>query len=170
MTKCQISLARSPLSLEEVKVGLPSNDHASTLLIMTGIGYGCTHTLLTHGISKLFVTSRRSGTGHEALDAIEKDLGKDARSRVVYIQNDLSDWTQTAKAANEIAKQTDRIDILINNAARGIMSRQLAETNGTDLHMAGNHMVCDVSLQHLSTYSSVTNRVMSFSPHTCCLR
>lgn len=60
------------------------------------------------------------------------------------MQCDLSDWTQTAKVASEIAEQTDRIDILINNAARGVMTRQLAPTNGIDLHMAIAQYVPDV--------------------------
>ena len=61
---------------------------------------------------------------------------------------DLSDWEETARTASNIAKQTDRIDILINNAARGIMSYQLAK-NGIDLHMATNHFGHVVLTSHL---------------------
>lgn len=114
-----------------------------------GIGYGCTHTLLSKGISKLFITSVRLETGKDALEGLEDELGADARNRVVYIQNDQSDWVEAAKVASDIASQTDRIDILINNAARGIMTRQLAETNGIDLHMAINHFGHEVITSHL---------------------
>ncbi|GAB7340809.1 hypothetical protein MBLNU457_7175t2 [Dothideomycetes sp. NU457] len=114
-----------------------------------GIGYGCTHTLLSHGISKLFITSRRDEKAEDALKAIEEEFGAEARNKVVYIQNDQSDWVQTAKVASEIAKQTDRLDILINNAARGIMTYQLAPTNGTDLHFAVNHAGHVIMTSHL---------------------
>nr|OQO23905.1 hypothetical protein B0A51_07295 [Rachicladosporium sp. CCFEE 5018] len=114
-----------------------------------GIGFGCTHTLLTRNISKLFVLSVRAEKLDEALDAVEAELGKKARDAIVWKQCDLSDWEKTANVANEIAKETDRLDIVINVAARGIMTRQLAETNGTDLHMAANHIGHVVLTSHL---------------------
>lgn len=61
---------------------------------------------------------------------------------------DLSDWKQTAQVASDIAKQIDRIDIFINNAARGIMTQQLTDY-GVDRHMALNHMGHVVSTSHL---------------------
>lgn len=114
-----------------------------------GVGYGCTHTLLSKNVSKLFVTSLHKEKSEEALAAIEEELGPEAKKKFVWIQCDLADWEQTAKVANEIASQTDRIDILINNAARGIMTRQLAPKNGIDLHMATNHMGHVVFTSHL---------------------
>jgi len=140
-------LASSQFSLEEVP------DLSGKVAVVTGgsegIGFGCTHTLLSHNISKLFITSRREGTAEEALEAIEKEFGADTRKKVVYINQDLSDWENAAKTANEIASQTDRIDILINNAARGIMTMQLAPTNGIDLHMATNVFGHVVFTSHL---------------------
>ncbi|PWY83894.1 NAD(P)-binding protein [Aspergillus sclerotioniger CBS 115572] len=114
-----------------------------------GIGFGVTHTLLSKNISKLFVTSLRKEVADDAISAIESEFGPDTRKRFIWIQCDLSDWEKTANVAGEIAGQTDRIDILINNAARGIMSRQLAPTNGIDLHMALNHMGHVVLTSHL---------------------
>ncbi|OOF98677.1 hypothetical protein ASPCADRAFT_139967 [Aspergillus carbonarius ITEM 5010] len=114
-----------------------------------GIGFGVTHTLLSKHISKLFVTSLRKEIADDAISAIEAEFGPDTRKRFIWIQCDLSDWEQTAKVAAEIAGQTDRIDILINNAGRGIMTRQLAPTNGIDRHMALNHMGHVVLTSHL---------------------
>ncbi|GAB7353394.1 hypothetical protein MBLNU459_g3868t1 [Dothideomycetes sp. NU459] len=134
-------------SLEEVP------DLSGKVAVVTGgtegIGFGCTHTLLSKNISKLFVTSLRKEKTDEALAALEEELGPEARKKFIWIQCDLSDWEQAAKVADEIASQTDRIDILINNAARGIMTRQLAPTNGIDLHMALNHMGHVVFTSHL---------------------
>ena len=75
-------------------------------------------------------------------------MGEDKASRVEWLKCDLADWEQTGKTALEIAQKTDRIDILINNAARGIMTYQLAK-NGVDLHMASNHFGHVVLTSHL---------------------
>lgn len=114
-----------------------------------GIGYGCTHTLLTHNISKLFILTKSKEKIDEALDGIEQELGKKARDAVVWHQCDLSDWPRTAIVASEIAKSIDRVDILINNAGRGIMTQQFAQENGIDAHMAANHMGHVILTSHL---------------------
>ncbi|EAT91310.1 hypothetical protein SNOG_01661 [Parastagonospora nodorum SN15] len=113
-----------------------------------GIGYGCTHTLLSKNVSKLFILSQSEDIVTDAINAITQEMGKDKADRVVFIQCDLSDWEQTGKAAFEIADKTDRLDILINNAARGIMSYQLNKA-GIDLHMATNHFGHVVLTSHL---------------------
>ncbi|KAF2840313.1 retinol dehydrogenase 12 [Patellaria atrata CBS 101060] len=114
-----------------------------------GIGYGCTHTLLTHNISKLFILSMSKAVVDGATDAIRSELGDAAAQKVRWLQCDLSDWKATAETAWKISKETDRLDILINNAGRGIMTRQLASSNGMDLHMATNHFGHVVLTSHL---------------------
>ncbi|KAL5115826.1 hypothetical protein ACEQ8H_006321 [Pleosporales sp. CAS-2024a] len=113
-----------------------------------GIGYGCTHTLLSKNVSKLFILSKSEDVVTDAINAITQVMGKEKADRVVFMQCDLSDWEQTGKTAFEIAKKTDRLDILINNAARGIMTYQLSKA-GVDLHMATNHMGHVVLTSHL---------------------
>ncbi|KAF1961512.1 NAD(P)-binding protein [Byssothecium circinans] len=136
----------SQFSLDQVP------DLAGKVAVVTGgsegIGYGCTHTLLSHNISKLFILSKSTDVVNDAVNAIKEELGEEMANRVTWMQCDLSDWEQTGKTAFEIAEKTDRIDILINNAARGIMTAQLAK-NGVDLHMAGNHMGHVVLTSHL---------------------
>lgn len=114
-----------------------------------GIGYGCTHTLLSHKITKLFVLSQSEEKVEDALDGLEKELGATARKAVVWKQCDLSDWHRTSTVAAEISKETDRLDILINNAGRGIMTQQFAPTNGIDAHMAANHFGHTILTAHL---------------------
>ena len=114
-----------------------------------GIGFGCTHTLLKHGISKLFVLSMRKEVMDEALTRISEELGADKKEKVVWLQCDLSDWEAVTIIAKKVRDQTDRLDILINSAARGIMTQQFAPTNGIDLHMAGNHIGHVVLTSHL---------------------
>ena len=113
-----------------------------------GIGYGCVHTLLKHNISKLIVLSVDKDIVEEAKRSLTEDLGADAVARTTWMQLDLSDWPAVKNAAEQIKDSNDRIDILINQAGRGIMTFQLAE-NGVDRHMAVNHMGHTVLTSHL---------------------
>ena len=104
-----------------------------------GIGYACTHTLLSRNVAHLHILSVSQEVVDGALDAIRKEMGDDAAKRVTWHRCDLSDWKQTQEVAEKIAKVEDRLDILIENAARGIMTYQLTDY-GVDRHMALNHM------------------------------
>lgn len=84
----------------------------------------------------------------DALKALEEEFGPEARKKFIWKQCDLADWVQTGKVAGEIASETDRLDILINNAGRGIMTRQLNK-DGIDLHMACNHFGHVILTSHL---------------------
>ncbi|KAK5013122.1 hypothetical protein BJ546DRAFT_696929 [Cryomyces antarcticus] len=114
-----------------------------------GIGFGCTHTLLKHNIAKIFCISLRQEIADEATKAIDEEMGAGSAKKFVWLQCDLANWPQVVETANAILEQTDRIDILINNAARGIMTHQLAPLSGIDLHMAQNHMGHVVLTSHL---------------------
>lgn len=103
-----------------------------------GIGYGCSHTLLAHGIEKLFILSVSEDVINNSLKAIEEEMGAETAKKVTWLQCDLADWKKTKETADKIAKSTDRIDILINNAARGIMTYQLTEY-GVDRHVRDFH-------------------------------
>jgi NAD(P)-dependent dehydrogenase (short-subunit alcohol dehydrogenase family) len=142
----ELAPADQMFSLEQVP------DLTSKVAVVTGgsegIGYGCTHTLLSHNISKLFVLSKEEKIVDEAINAIKNEMGNEMANRVEWYQCDLSDWEETGKTAFKISEKTDRLDILINNAGRGIMTAQLAK-NGVDLHMATNHMGHVVLTSHL---------------------
>lgn len=99
-----------------------------------GIGYGCTHSILSHGIEKLFILSVSKDTVDGAVSAIQEELGDEAAKKVTWLQCDLSDWKKTMETADKIANNTDRLDIVINNAARGIMTYQLTDY-GVDRHV-----------------------------------
>jgi hypothetical protein len=45
----------------------------------------------------------------------------------------MSDWKRDVKVAEEIKKSTERIDILINDAARGIMTYALTDYGLIDI-------------------------------------
>lgn len=75
-------------------------------------------------------------------------MGADAARKVTWFKCDMANWPSVAKTAKKIAESTDRIDILINNAARGIMTYQLTDY-GVDRHMAVNHMGHVILTSHL---------------------
>ncbi|RDW75559.1 retinol dehydrogenase 12 [Coleophoma crateriformis] len=113
-----------------------------------GIGYGCTHTLLSHKISKLFILSTSQEVVDGALSSLESEMGAEIASKVKWLQCDLTDWKAVAATAKKITDATDRVDILINNAARGIMTAQKT-SYGVDEHMAANLIGHVVLTSHL---------------------
>ena len=125
-------------SLEEVP------DLSGKVAVVTGgsegIGYACSHKLLSRNVAHLHILSVSQEVVDGALDAIREEMGEDAAKRVTWHRCDLSDWKQTAEVADKVAQSADRLDILIENAARGIMTYQVVESSGVDRHMALNHM------------------------------
>jgi NAD(P)-dependent dehydrogenase (short-subunit alcohol dehydrogenase family) len=83
--------------------------------------------------------------------AIAKELGQDKADRTVWYRCDMSDFARVKEVADAIKKDTDRLDILVNNAARGIMTATKTDY-GVDRHMAVchfGHVVLTNSLLHL---------------------
>ena len=103
-----------------------------------GIGYGCTRTLLEHNVSKVFIISQSEDVVTDATSSIREELGDAASAKVQWKKCNLGDWKAVLQTADEIKTSTDRIDVLINNAARGIMTAQITPY-GVDEHMAINH-------------------------------
>ncbi len=100
-----------------------------------GIGFGCTHTLLSKGVEKLFILSLSKDVVDGAVNAVREEMGDAAAKKMSWLQCDISDWKHVKQTADKIASSTDRIDILINNAARGIMTYQLTDY-GVDHHVS----------------------------------
>ncbi|KKY17991.1 putative retinol dehydrogenase 12 [Phaeomoniella chlamydospora] len=139
-------LATHKFSLEECP------DLSGKVMVGTGltegIGYGVMYTLLKNNISKVHAISTSEEVKDAAINDIAENLGEPAAQKVQWYQCDLSDWAKVAKIASKIAKSTSRIDILFNNAGRGIMTYQLTDL-GVDRHMAVNHIAHVILTSHL---------------------
>lgn len=75
-------------------------------------------------------------------------MGDETASKVEWLPCDLADWNAIAQVAQKISSNTKRLDILINNAARGIMTAQIT-SYGVDEHMAVNHIGHVILTSHL---------------------
>lgn len=128
-------------------------DQSGKVAVITGgsegIGYGASFTLLQKNLARLFILSLSKDTIDGATNDVKEKLGADAASKITWLQCDISDWKAVTATAQKIRDQTDRIDILILNAGRGIMTYQLTEDTGVDRHMALNHMGHVVLTSHL---------------------
>lgn len=134
----KIAPGHTQFTLEDVP------DQSGKVAVITGasegIGFGVTHTLLSRNISKVFMLSLSEDKANEAKAAVARELGEDKASRTTWIQADMGDWKKLKAVADQIKESTDRVDILVENAGRGIMTAQLTES-GIDRHMAVNHFV-----------------------------
>ncbi|KAI9739416.1 MAG: hypothetical protein M1818_005104 [Claussenomyces sp. TS43310] len=99
-------------------------------------------------IEKLFILSISQEIVDGALKYISDEFGPDAAKKVTWLNCDMSDWPTVTSCADKIVSQADRLDILINNAGRGIMTYQLTDY-GVDRHMAVNHFGHVVLTSHL---------------------
>jgi len=111
-----------------------------------GIGYATAYTLLKANLAKLFIVSLSEEVKDDMVDDIRRNLGSE--DKIVWFRCDMSDLPAVAEVAKQVRGQTDRLDILCLNAARGIMTYQLTEY-GVDRHMAVNHIGHVVLTSHL---------------------
>jgi NAD(P)-dependent dehydrogenase (short-subunit alcohol dehydrogenase family) len=113
-----------------------------------GIGYAACFCMFRAGLVKLFILSMSQEKFDGAVKDISEKLGPEYAQKATFLQCDISDLPAVAKIARDISSQTDRIDILLLNAARGIMTYQLTDY-GTDRHFAANHIGHVVLTSHL---------------------
>lgn len=113
-----------------------------------GIGYAASFVMLRAGLEKLFILS----ISQEVFDGAKKDitekLGAQYAQKLVFLSCDTSDLPAVARTAKTVSDSTDRLDILVLNAGRGIMTYQLTDW-GLDRHMAVNHVGHVVLTSHL---------------------
>lgn len=123
--------------------------------------------MLKHNIAKLFILSQSTDVAADAIKSIRTELGHDAASKVQWESVDLANWQAVGKTAQTIKSNTDRLDILINNAAKGIAPAALTKT-GVDEHIAVNHIGHVVLTSHLlplmkkTAESGDTVRIVNF--------
>jgi len=82
-----------------------------------GLGLNCAEVLALNGASTIFITSRKAKAGEESkayLEKITKEAGK--KVKIVSIPADITVEEQCVDFFKQVAKQVDKVDILIANA------------------------------------------------------
>jgi NAD(P)-dependent dehydrogenase (short-subunit alcohol dehydrogenase family) len=136
-----------------------------------GIGYATAHTLLKANLAKVFIISMSEEVKDGAVEDVREKLGSESADNITWFQCDLADLPAVTEVAKKVRDQTDRLDILCLNAARGIMTHQLTDY-GIDLHMAINHIGHVTLTSHLlpllkdtSSKDTVRIQVQSSNAH-----
>lgn len=118
-------------------------DLSRKVIIVTGgnvgLGYQSIVQLVPHKPAKIYLTARSQAKYDAALESLRKDLPSTDLSMLSFVQMDLASLQSVKRAADHILAQTERIDILMNNA--GIMGAAPALTQeGYETHFGTNHM------------------------------
>ncbi|KZT34655.1 NAD(P)-binding protein [Sistotremastrum suecicum HHB10207 ss-3] len=82
----------------------------------SGIGYSTVQILARHG-AKVYMAARNESKATGAIAQLEAEGLGPGNGKVEYLNLDLSDPRNAKKAAEEVLKKEERLDILINNAA-----------------------------------------------------
>ncbi|KAL6831129.1 hypothetical protein J3E69DRAFT_379074 [Trichoderma sp. SZMC 28015] len=102
-----------------------------------GIGKETILQLCKHSPKKVFLATRNEAKAKEAIASINSTLSKPAD--IEFVKLNLSNLASAAAAAEDIARSTDRIDLLFLNA--GIMNQPPGKTDdGLDLQLGTNHV------------------------------
>jgi len=100
----------------------------------SGLGYETALELLRHG-AEVLIAARNPEKAAQASD----DLAGGSGRRPIVVELDLADLTSVEKAADELTKTSDRLDLLVNNA--GVMAPPYRQTaDGFELQVGTNHL------------------------------
>ncbi|KAH9890518.1 NAD-binding protein [Cubamyces lactineus] len=100
-----------------------------------GIGYETVRALaLAH--ARVLILARSTELGQKAVATIKRE---DSTANVEFIQCDLGDLAAVKQVADKICKDETRLDIVIANAAIGLLQFGLTK-DGIDRHFAINHL------------------------------
>lgn len=102
----------------------------------TGLGKEAVLQLAKHHPSRIYLAARTPSKGMAAIEEIRKAVPS---ASITYLRLDLCSFKSISAAAQEFHSQSQRLDVLMNNA--GIMATPLAETeDGYESQFGTNHM------------------------------
>ncbi|MEV5963591.1 oxidoreductase [Kribbella sp. NPDC051952] len=100
----------------------------------SGLGYETALELLRHG-AEVLVAARNPEKAARAAQQLERSSGH----KPTVVELDLADLVSVEKAADELTKSYDRLDLLVNNA--GVMAPPYRQTvDGFELQLGTNHL------------------------------
>lgn len=100
----------------------------------SGLGYETALELLRHG-AEVLVAARNPEKAARAAQRLKEASGQEP----TVVELDLADLTSVEKAADQLGKTYDRLDLLVNNA--GVMAPPYRQTvDGFELQLGTNHL------------------------------
>jgi NAD(P)-dependent dehydrogenase (short-subunit alcohol dehydrogenase family) len=100
----------------------------------SGLGYETALELLRHG-AEVLIAARNPSKAEQASQKLSQSAGREP----VVVELDLADLTSVEKAAAEVTKSYDKLDLLVNNA--GVMASPYRQTaDGFELQLGTNHL------------------------------
>ncbi|KAM0349146.1 hypothetical protein HYE67_003036 [Fusarium culmorum] len=123
----------------------PSNDIpdlSGKVIIVTGassgLGKESALQLAKHNPATIFVTARTEKRGNAAIKEIQ-DAVPNFKGQIKFLELDLSSFASIQKGATAFLEQSDRLDILMNNA--GLMATPAGlTTDGYEVQFGSNYM------------------------------
>lgn len=101
-----------------------------------GLGLESIRQLVTHGPKCVYLASRTPSKGEEAVTAIKKTFPS---ADIVYLPLDLASFDSISNAVEVFTSQSDRLDILMNNA--GVMALPPGTTKeGYEIQLGTNYV------------------------------
>lgn len=104
-----------------------------------GLGRESVHQLAKHNPSRIYLTARNRSKAEAAISEINATLPESARSTIKFLECDLTSFDSIKQAAKTFTAESDRLDILMNNA--GIMATPAGTTKeGYEIQFGTNHV------------------------------
>lgn len=114
-------------------------DLSGQTILVTGVTSGIgleTAVALARGGARLLVTARDEVRGQTSLDEIRRRSGS---ASVEVVALDLASLDSVRACAAEVARRTNRLDVLVNNAGLVVGERQLT-ADGFEMTIGVNHL------------------------------
>lgn len=81
-----------------------------------GLGRESVHQLAKHNPSRIYLTARNREKAEATIKEINATLPESAQSTVKFLECDLTSFDSIKQAAKTFTSDSDRLDILMNNA------------------------------------------------------
>jgi NAD(P)-dependent dehydrogenase (short-subunit alcohol dehydrogenase family) len=102
----------------------------------TGLGKETILQLAKHSPQQLIMSARNKSKATEAIEDIKKTV---PNANITFLETDVASFSSVKKAAEALNEQTNRLDILINNAGIAGVDPRLTE-DGYEMQFGTNHM------------------------------
>lgn len=117
-------------------------DLSGKVIIVTGgssgLGKESVHQLAKHNPARIFLGARTAKRGNAAIQEIESAVPS-MKGRISYLEMDLASFASIQRATKTFQSQSDRLDILMNNA--GVMAQPEGLTeDGYEIQFGSNYM------------------------------